>query len=157
MSTPSLVFAPPVASPVQHCQALQSQVYFPTRGTSATRMRFRSSISMLMTSPTQKEQQRVNYGAVCARRRKQSFLEAIDFSEVRSYQDAKLLSDAKFGKLKGGRMSQEQYGCVHGVRTADADVTPPCIWASGELQGGYARHVILLARTGGKQDGIQRC
>ena len=44
--------------------------------------------------------------------RKQTFLEAIDFAEVASYKDAKLLSDAKYGALKGGRMSKEQAGCA---------------------------------------------
>ena len=43
-------------------------------------------------------------------RRKQTFLEAIDFKEPASYRDAKLLSDAKYGK--GGRMSKEQAECV---------------------------------------------
>ena len=43
-------------------------------------------------------------------RRKQTFLEAIDFAEVSSYKDAKLLSDAKYGK--GGRMSKEQAACA---------------------------------------------
>ncbi len=43
-------------------------------------------------------------------RRKQTFLEAIDFKEPASYRDAKLLSDAKYGK--GGRMSNEQAECV---------------------------------------------
>lgn len=45
-------------------------------------------------------------------RRKQTFLEALDFSEVRSYEDAKLLSDAKYGvRAKDGKMTREQYKC----------------------------------------------
>ena len=45
--------------------------------------------------------------------RKQSFLEALDFSEVRSYEDAKLLSDAKYGvRGKDGKMTREQYKCA---------------------------------------------
>ena len=47
-------------------------------------------------------------------RRKQTFLEAIDFKEPATYRDAKLLSDAKYGK--GGRMSKEQAECVHSTR-----------------------------------------
>ena len=45
-------------------------------------------------------------------RRKQTFLEALDFAEVRSYEDAKLLSDARFGaRGADGKMSREQYKC----------------------------------------------
>lgn len=48
-------------------------------------------------------------------RRKQTFLEALDFSEVRSYEDAKLLSDAKYGvRGKDGMMTRDQYKCGPG-------------------------------------------
>ncbi|KAK9807831.1 hypothetical protein WJX72_010529 [[Myrmecia] bisecta] len=44
--------------------------------------------------------------------KKQSFLssvtDALDFSEVRSKSDARLLYDAKYGDRKGGRLSPEQ-------------------------------------------------
>jgi hypothetical protein len=38
------------------------------------------------------------------------FTNAIDFSEARSKSDARLLYDAKYGKLENGKMSREQYG-----------------------------------------------
>lgn len=45
--------------------------------------------------------------------RKQTFLEALDFSEVRSYEDAKLLSDAKYGvRGKDGKMTRDQYNAL---------------------------------------------
>jgi hypothetical protein len=46
--------------------------------------------------------------------RGQSVLEAFDFSKVRSKEDAKLLYDARYGKRgEDGKMSKEQYQCVH--------------------------------------------
>jgi hypothetical protein len=36
-------------------------------------------------------------------------VQALDFSEARSKSDADLLYDAKYGDLKGGKMSPEQY------------------------------------------------
>jgi hypothetical protein len=37
---------------------------------------------------------------------------AMDFAEVRSQSDAELLYDAKYGKLKDGKMSREQYNAL---------------------------------------------
>ena len=67
-------------------------------------------------------------------RRKQTFLEAIDFAEVSSYKDAKLLSDAKYGKLDGGRMSKEQYGCeAYDLRCLGAWLD---MWPAARMQNG---------------------
>jgi hypothetical protein len=42
--------------------------------------------------------------------RKQSILEALDFSKARSREDAKLLYEAKYGKRSAdGKMTKEQY------------------------------------------------
>lgn len=40
------------------------------------------------------------------------FMGAMDFAEVRSQSDAELLYDAKYGKLKDGKMSREQYNAL---------------------------------------------
>lgn len=40
------------------------------------------------------------------------FTDAIDFSEVRSKSDAKLLYEAKYGKRENGKMTREQYGAL---------------------------------------------
>lgn len=45
-------------------------------------------------------------------KRKQSFMEALDFSDTRSYEDAKLLSQAKYGKRENGRMNKDQYAAL---------------------------------------------
>jgi len=41
-----------------------------------------------------------------------SVIGSFDFAEVRSKSDAELLYDAKYGKLKDGKMTREQYGAL---------------------------------------------
>ena len=121
MSVLSLVAAPPAADPCQRFQIsldtaswCYSRVSLQRHDVSHLRLSWSEYVTCERSQSSGVQPRRW-----LLRRRKQSFLEAIDFSEVRSYQDAKLLSDAKFGKLKGGRMSQEQYGCANDSRTLE--------------------------------------
>lgn len=45
-------------------------------------------------------------------KRKESVLSAFDFSAARSKSDAELLYDARYGELKDGKMSREQYAAL---------------------------------------------
>ena len=45
-------------------------------------------------------------------KKKESILSAFDFSTARSKSDAELLYDARYGELKGGKMSPEQYAAL---------------------------------------------